>query len=98
MGTLGGTSSIPNPMLSCFAGSVHRHEGRPISLAKVCAGNVPHESWYQMDLVIVAHCDGLLRLPGESVGADLEVAEARRLSLPVFFSVDEVVNWKGWKK
>jgi hypothetical protein len=36
------------------------------------------------------HCDAVLRLPGESKGADQDVAIARERGLPVYFSLDEV--------
>jgi hypothetical protein len=32
-----------------------------------------------------------VRLPGESVGADGEAAEARRLGIPVYGSVEELL-------
>jgi hypothetical protein len=34
-------------------------------------------------------CDAVLRIPGESRGADLDVARARRLGLPVYADVNE---------
>src|SRR5450759_2183999 len=39
----------------------------------------PHaiEFWYEYDLVILARCDAVLRLPGASTGADAEVAFAQ---------------------
>lgn len=39
---------------------------------------------------LLQHCDAVLRLPGESRGADQDVAIARRRGIPVYFSVDEV--------
>ncbi|MFF7334807.1 DUF4406 domain-containing protein [Streptomyces sp. NPDC090306] len=39
---------------------------------------------------LLAHCDAVLRLPGESVGADQDVATARRRGLPVFHDVAEL--------
>ncbi len=39
---------------------------------------------------LLQHCDGVLRLPGESTGADQDVAIARERGLPVYRSVDEV--------
>ena len=35
-------------------------------------------------------CDAVLRIPGESRGADMDVARARELGLPVVSSVDEL--------
>ncbi|WP_125778028.1 DUF4406 domain-containing protein [Antribacter gilvus] len=39
---------------------------------------------------LLAHCDAVLRLPGESRGADNDVAIARERGLPVYTSVDEI--------
>lgn len=41
----------------------------------------------------VAVCDALLRLPGESPGADEEVALAESLGIPVFYSLAALVEW-----
>jgi hypothetical protein len=38
----------------------------------------------------LAHCDAVLRLPGESHGADNDVAVARRRGLPVYTHIDEI--------
>ncbi|WP_328315675.1 DUF4406 domain-containing protein [Streptomyces sp. NBC_00388] len=39
---------------------------------------------------LLAHCHAVLRLPGESAGADQNVATARRRELPVHHDVSEV--------
>lgn len=39
---------------------------------------------------LLAHCDAVLRLPGDSSGADQDVATARRRGLPVYHDVDEI--------
>ena len=39
---------------------------------------------------LLQRCDAVLRLPGESRGADQDVAIARSRNLPVYFSLDEV--------
>ena len=46
----------------------------------------PHDPnfWYEYDLRLLDRCDVLLRLPGESWGADQEVKYANELGLPVF--------------
>lgn len=41
----------------------------------------PVDHWYEYDLHILRACDGILRLPGESTGADLEVKEAEAIGL-----------------
>jgi len=39
---------------------------------------------------LLQHCDAVLRLPGDSTGADQDVAIARRRGLPVYYSLDEI--------
>ena len=39
---------------------------------------------------LLQHCDAVLRLPGESTGADNDVRIARERGLPVYHSIDEV--------
>jgi hypothetical protein len=39
---------------------------------------------------LLAHCDAVLRLPGESTGADQDVAIARERGLPVYSDVREI--------
>lgn len=45
------------------------------------------KQWRGYSLDWLKKCDALLRLPGESEGADREVAEADRLQMPVFLSI-----------
>ncbi len=54
----------------------------------------PYEQWMRFDLAWLEKCDALVRLPGESPGADREVAEAERLGLPVFYGVDAFLEPK----
>jgi hypothetical protein len=39
---------------------------------------------------LLQHCDAVLRLPGESQGADQDVAIAKRRGIPVYHSLTEV--------
>ena len=52
----------------------------------------PHdyESWMVYDFAWLELCDLVLRLPGESDGADWEVDLARSQNIPVLYSVEEV--------
>lgn len=50
------------------------------------------EEWITFDLAVIRRCDAVLRLPGESRGADKETDEARRLSIPVFDRVDDLLK------
>ncbi len=50
----------------------------------------PYEDWIYIDLVWVEACDCILRLGGESKGADGEVRYANQLGKPVFYSLNEL--------
>jgi hypothetical protein len=50
------------------------------------------EFWYEYDMAWLKKCDGLLRLPGESQGADREVATARIFGMPIYYSIQEVID------
>lgn len=41
------------------------------------------QGWLEYDFRVVAACDALIRLPGDSVGADREVAIAHAAGIPV---------------
>jgi len=49
-------------------------------------GDVMYETAHRL----LQHCDAVLRLPGESSGADKDVEIARERGLPVFRSLDEI--------
>ena len=53
---------------------------------------LPHEFefWMTQDMAWLRSCDAILRLDGESAGADREVEEAVKLGLVVYKSVIEV--------
>jgi hypothetical protein len=50
--------------------------------------DLPYEGWLAYDLKVIDRCDVLLRLPGESGGADREVEYMKQLGRPVYFSLD----------
>ncbi len=50
----------------------------------------PYEFWLAQDMEWLRVCDALLRIPGESKGADLEVVEAQRLGLIIYHSVFDI--------
>lgn len=52
----------------------------------------PYEDWLAMDLEWLEVCDALLRLPGESKGADMEVVRAMTLEIPVFYDMTALVE------
>ncbi len=39
---------------------------------------------------LLQHCDGVLRLPGESSGADEDVRIARQRGIPVYTTIDQI--------
>jgi hypothetical protein len=45
---------------------------------------------------LLEHCDAVLRLPGESTGADEDVAIARRRGIPVFTELGEIPGAEAW--
>ena len=49
--------------------------------------------WYEYDLNILERCDCLLRLGGASEGADREVEYARQMGVPVFFSIEQLIEY-----
>lgn len=55
----------------------------------------PYEVWIALHLAFLPTCEAVLRLPGESPGADGEVARARELGLPVYYSVESLLDGMG---
>lgn len=57
----------------------------------------PHEwkFWCEQDLHWLEICDCVLRLPGESVGAALEVYRACELGIPVYLSIEALMGATG---
>jgi hypothetical protein len=53
---------------------------------------LPHDYqfWLDYDLKWLDKCDGLLRLPGDSKGADAEVEYANEMEIPVYYSIEEL--------
>jgi hypothetical protein len=58
----------------------------------------PLDFWYEYDVAILARCDALFRLPGESTGADKEVDYARAHGLAVFTDHAELNDWASDQK
>lgn len=50
-----------------------------------------YEDWMRIDLAWLETADAILRLPGESSGADRETARALALGIPVFDSVQALL-------
>lgn len=64
-----------------------------------CTGTVEgspdmtHADWMGIDLPWVQVADCVLRLPGESTGADMECSHANAHGIPVFSTVEQCVAW-----
>jgi len=56
-----------------------------------------YDVWMNHDLEWLPVCDCLLRLDGESPGADIEVKEAEKLGIPVFYDIKSLEEWAIWK-
>lgn len=59
---------------------------RTLDAAEAGEGDVMYETAYRL----LQHCDAVLRLPGESAGADKDVEIAKERGLPVYRSLEEI--------
>jgi len=66
------------PHLTMFWHLLHPHE---------------YEVWLRYDIEVLKRCDALVRLPGESSGADGEVVIADMLKLQIFTELTDVPPW-----
>lgn len=67
-----------------------------LSMAHMDGHNISWETWIASDLAFIEVCDLIVRLPGESKGADLEVAHARERNIPVIeMDLTELRNLQG---
>lgn len=68
-----------------------------LNIAWHLASPHPLEYWYTYDLELLCRCDALIRIDGDSSGADAEVRAAKDLGLPVFLSgpncISELSRW-----
>jgi hypothetical protein len=78
------------PHGSCFWGNRIRDAA---FVPELSTDDITHAEWLAIDLEIVGRCDAVLRLDGESKGADMEVAHARDRNIPVFFRLEDVLTW-----
>jgi nucleoside 2-deoxyribosyltransferase len=58
---------------------------------EVIAPDVPAAYWYELDLHFLHACDAVLRLPGDSRGADAECREAAKSGIPVYDTLETLV-------
>ena len=79
-----------NPALTCFA------DYPDVRVPQVVTLGIGYEQWLRVSEAWVGACDAVLRIPGESVGADAEVELAKSLGVPVFyFLTDLLVHFEG---
>jgi hypothetical protein len=55
-----------------------------------------YEAWMEHDLDLIDRCDALVRLPGESKGADSQVCFAGTRGIPVFHDLDGQLSVWIW--
>ena len=60
------------------------------SAGATLADDLSEQVMYPTAQRLLAHCDAVLRLPGESTGADQDVAIARQRGIPVYFRVEDI--------
>jgi hypothetical protein len=53
----------------------------------------PYQDWVKLDMEWIEWCDCILRLPGESSGADNEVKLAQSLNIPIFHTIKELYDY-----
>lgn len=53
----------------------------------------PYEEWMDMDMELLERCDAIMRLKGHSPGADMEVARAKKLKIPMLGSLLELSHF-----
>ena len=53
--------------------------------------------WLNYHIEWLKDCDALLRLDGESVGANKEIRVAEKFGLPLFYSLEELSLWNTKK-
>ncbi len=51
-----------------------------------------YEEWLELDFKWILRCDAVLRLPGESNGADAEVEFAQDNGIGVYFGIQDLIN------
>lgn len=98
--------SVINPMLSCWAGAasveVAERETKRFSVPHPLAHGgfreLGAEPWLTMDLELVKRSDAVLRLPGDSSGADGEVEHATKCGVPVFYRIEDLKTHFGDQK
>lgn len=56
------------------------------------------EDFMRLDFAFLEVCDAVLRIPGESIGADREVRFADHIEIPVFYTMSDLLTWVNDEK
>jgi hypothetical protein len=75
---------------------VARRRDRLSAGTNVARDQLAEQVMYPTAERLLEHGDAVLRLPGESTGADQDVAIARRRGIPVFTELDEIPSGDDW--
>lgn len=54
------------------------------------ASQTPEKDWLNLGLRMLERCDSIYRIPGESSGSDGEIEHAKKLGIPIYYSMEEV--------
>lgn len=85
------------PHWSVYAKKCGSVDGGTRTIAYGCVnGNneMKHDDWLGVDFPWVEVAEAVLRLPGESTGADRECELAFSKQIPIFDSVQQVIDWR----
>ena len=77
------------------AHTLHAPSGQVLPIWQVAGGQKVGDALYDQVLHptahrLLQHCDAVLRLPGESRGAENDVRIARERGIPVYFDISEI--------
>lgn len=93
------------PALTVFSGECWEETdtnlektGSVLAEAEVAPDETDGMDWMLVDLPWVLVSDCVLRLPGPSRGADVEVLVAMAKGIPVFTSIDTLKQWAATKE
>jgi hypothetical protein len=87
---------VANRLVACGFTPVIPH----LTLAWNLVTPMPAKFWYDYTLQLMFRCDAVYRMRGDSLGGDIEVAEALKAGMPVFLETDGATpeNIDGWFK
>lgn len=86
------------PQWSMFSATPAMKAGDRVIAVASPSSIISHAEWMRNDLAWLAVSDALLRLPGESVGADEEVRFAEAHEIPVYRDVRALCGEYTWRQ